>query len=1237
MKGSIRGICIAAFSLILLSGIFSGFASGATFCSFGSGAGQCERPQGLAVEQSSGNVYLVDGGNSRVDTFSPGAAFISAFGWGVADGTTNALQNCTSPCFRGIAGGGPGQLAFARGIAIDNEPLSPANGNVYVVDANGVQRFSGAGAFVLEFPNGQIDDGGPIAALGGSVYLGDMTESGGPLKTTIKQFSPVGSVTGSSTLPGTGFTSSLALDSAGDAYIVRNNNIEKFELSEPNATLLNAFGAGASTTSVALDGANNLYAAQLEEGTRVITKYDPSGVAVSRFGYGEIGFQLEGLAVSAAGDALYGSEAYVGSETIGNRVLSIPFPDPGPLSCCLEANPLSNTKATLKAKINPENKETTFHFDYVDQASFEASGFTNAKSTAETTVGSDLTLHPVSVPIGCPVPQVPPQASCLKPETTYRYRLVATNADAPAGVISEGTPFKTLPPLEIKDTFATEVGPDAAQLHAVVNPLGIPATGYFEYVDDAGFQVSGFGGATQIPNVAGGAAPIDLGSAEADKSAIASIAGLSPDTTYHFRFVALDSFTPPGGLAGPERTLHTVPIPGGANVNCQNQAFRVGPSANLPDCRAYEMVSPVQKGNADIAVRLSGLNFPAGLDQSSDSGDQISYSSEKSFGDAVSAPYTSQYLATRSEGVGWSSHGISAPRESKSFSENASTKFDLEYKDFSPDLSAGWFLHDSPPLLNECAAPGFLNLYRRDLASGAYEALTTAKPINETAPQYWPELQGLSADGTHAVFRANGKLTKDAASTIGSQGAIYQLYEHVAGPGCGELRLVSVLPNGKAATQASAAGNGNSPTAEGRANNVIGAISRDGTRIFWSTASAGVPGALYVRIEGKETIQISPAPTSFRAADPDGSRVIYQRSGDVYEYDLASKTETLMGVDAGTAALSEDATQVYFVSEQALGGKGTAGKQNLYLHESGGGTPVFIGTLSDEDVAVDEHLPTAVVGIPSQRGTRTTPDGRHFAFVSSASLTGYDNRDSDGGKPNVELFLYDADGGELSCISCLPSGARPAGRTSGLFSRKVSALLPAWENQFFAPRALSEDGNHLFFNSFVPLVPRDSNGAADAYEWERAASAKECAELGAELYVASAGGCLSLISTGKSSADSEVIDASPDGSDVFIKTSSSLVPQDPGLVDIYDVREGGGFPPPAPPNPACEGEACQSPGQPPSNTTPSSANFQGPENVKEKPKCKKGKVRKGGKCVKKKAKKKKAAKKRAANNRGAGR
>ncbi len=321
--------------------------------------------------------------------------------------------------------------------------------------------------------------------------------------------------------------------------------------------------------------------------------------------------------------------------------------------------------------------------------------------------------------------------------------------------------------------------------------------------------------------------------------------------------------------------------------------------------------------------------------------------------------------------------------------------------------------------------------------------------------------------------------------------------------------------------------------------------------------------------------------------------------------------------------------------ENSEGGKAQAGERNIYLYEAGAGI-VFVARASSLDSLADRE--------PSSRRSRVSPDGLHLAFASSAPLTSYDNKDASSGKPAAEVYLYDADGsggpGELRCISCNPSGARPHGRNLGdsVSPRWTAATIPGWNEQLRPTRLLSADGNRLFFESYDDLLPRDSNGRTDVYGWERASDEEACAKAGADLYVQSAGGCLSLISSGQSLGDSELIDVGASGRDVFFTTAASLLPQDPGLVDVYDARIGGGYPPPPKPPAVCEGDACQGPVSAPSDPTPASAAFEGAGNLKQSgsPRCPKGKrkARRDGKtrCVPRK-REKQADRKRATHKR----
>ena len=194
----------------------------------------------------------------------------------------------------------------------------------------------------------------------------------------------------------------------------------------------------------------------------------------------------------------------------------------------------------------------------------------------------------------------------------------------------------------------------------------------------------------------------------------------------------------------------------------------------------------------------------------------------------------------------------------------------------------------------------------------------------------------------------------------------------------------------------------------------------------------------------------------------------------------------------------------------------------------------------------------------------------------------------------MEVYRYDASARRAGLHLLRAErgrGRRGVGRGSCQRSilRWQAARIPGWETSLYPKRPLSEDGSRAFFESFDPLVLADTNGRLDVYEWEQAGTGG-CEEADTA-FVPSAGGCLYLISSGTSSADSEFVDASADGADVFIRTAQSLLSQDPGLYDIYDARIEGGFPPHPPPPSPCEGEACQSPPAPPPFPTPASSAF----------------------------------------------
>jgi hypothetical protein len=83
--------------------------------------------------------------------------------------------------------------------------------------------------------------------------------------------------------------------------------------------------------------------------------------------YGSFKGQLAGLApfAGAVGDI------FVGEGDFGEgRVLDVAFPPPGPLVLpgTTKSTEVRSAKASVEAQVNPEGKPTTYHFEYVDDA-----------------------------------------------------------------------------------------------------------------------------------------------------------------------------------------------------------------------------------------------------------------------------------------------------------------------------------------------------------------------------------------------------------------------------------------------------------------------------------------------------------------------------------------------------------------------------------------------------------------------------------------------------------------------------------------------------------------------------------------------------------------------------------------------------------------------------------------------------------------------------------------------------
>jgi hypothetical protein len=728
----------------------------------------------------------------------------------------------------------------------------------------------------------------------------------------------------------------------------------------------------------------------------------------------------------------------------------------------------------------------------------------------------------------------------------------------------------------------------------------------------------------------------------------AKLEGLEAATTYHFRAIASNSH---GEGAPGEETLFATEGAGGP--------------LPLPDDRGWELVSPPDKQGAQIApISESGVVQAAASGEGiTYLADLPTEPNPQGYSNAVqilsrrgASSWSSRDIAIPHAGT--TGFALGPGPEYKFFNPELTNSAVQPFGPFNPGLSeeaseSTAYLHD---LGEGCAShcfhplvtgkPGFANVPTGTVFGE--EELCEARPEQSVSVVCGPEFAGASSDLSHVV------LATGAALVPGPRAG--GLYEWSAASDT--LSRVSVLPDG---TPETGAGLGLS------SQSTRGAIAASGTRIAWSgkenlyerDTTLGADGETVQLDAGEGCGGCQSGGGRFQLQSADGTRVLFtdekpltEDSGaaahkaDLYECrigvvagKLACALTDLTPAHAGEAAEvqsvgaggggkgtilggSEDASSAYFVANGVLsdaanarGQKAQHGKENLYVRREG--SVRFIAVLAEGD----EHDWSEEL---FEQPTRVSPNGRFLELMSEAPLTGYENRDRETGEATAEVYIYDADSGRLSCASCDPSGEQPVGveyhklepGSGGLVGggRRtwnpeglVAANVPGWttihsgpSEARYQPNYLNNQGR-LFFNSINALVPQDSNANQDVYEYEPPGIGS-CATTD-PTYSAQSAGCVSLISSGRSTQESAFMDASQSGNDVFFLSTAQLSKLDvDSSRDIYDAHVCTDSPCitfPSSEVPPCTSEAsCKaSPTPQPSIFgSPSSATFQGPGN-----------------------------------------
>jgi hypothetical protein len=679
-----------------------------------------------------------------------------------------------------------------------------------------------------------------------------------------------------------------------------------------------------------------------------------------------------------------------------------------------------------------------------------------------------------------------------------------------------------LGPPEIPATWVTDVTPTSAILRAEVNPEGRSTTYRFQYLTAAAYEANldagedGFLGARSVPP-----AGANVGSSSSPQAVFFNLLApsnpLAPATAYRYRALATNEA---GTTVGPTRTLQTE---------------AAGSQVGLPDARAWELVSPVDKGGGAIAA--PGSIFGGAEIQAAATGGALTFSSASAFAGSLGAPPASQYLSRRSPG-GWLTESVTAPLASGAYGDDPDG---TPYRLFAPDLAQGLLFGGdpcrgeagcpapSPPLASSGAPPGYATYYLR--RPSGYVSLLGAANLAHTAVDPGNFRIGLAATSPQlaaVILSTCAALSADADEIAAGPGECSAGAQNLYRWSGGGLTLVNLLP-------------GESSGAPGAAIAApIGAVSEGGSRVYFTATE---DDRLYLREFGAPTRWVEeslPGRANFQTASADGSIAFLLVGDHLYRYLAATNQATDLtpgGEVSGVLGASVDGARVYF--QDAAG---------LELWDEGATVLVAPGP----DAAAPSDYPPAAATV------RVSTDGRHLAFLSAAELGNHDNRDAETGLPDTELYLYDSGGaGNLVCASCKPSGERPRGSAS------IPGALVNGTTAAYRPRALSADGNRLFFDTPDGLVKSDTNSRPDVYQWER----------GGEGDCSLPAGCVRLISGGRGNGGS-FLDASADGDDVYFLSGDSLVTADPGSIDAYDARVGGGFDEPQPPI-RCVGDACQ--------------------------------------------------------------
>jgi hypothetical protein len=569
MNSTRRSVLLVLIGMVLVGGSLSVTASAfaaeeygltSTFGSQGSGEGQLKEPAGVAVQASTGDVYVADKGNNRVEYFSSTGSYLGQF-----DGSA-----------------APGGLPAPEDIAIDNDPSSPDYGDVYVTDntQHVLDRFSASGVFeeqitgtcaspgtcpgsVIPFtgelsyvkgPFGALD--GVVVDAAGNVWVFSNYEPTRKVPDLVfDEFSSTGgyeqTVVVEHGVNGVG----LALGTEGDFYAPCCGGLPLRVT--PTGEVVGAANTGghAPRALAVMPSSNDLL---IDEGDRIAQtgplespwkplkkpgEQEPGERVeyLTTFGIGRLS-SSNGLAVTPEG-VLYASDS-----TEDDVSVFTPGAGEAPSitdeSALTEAGPSARLKTTLYA--NNDEEIIRCKFEYGSEESLG-----NVARVPCDFEGRDFEGHEGHA--------VETTITGLEPGKTYYYRAIAKSE---SGRIGEGkiATFK-VPNYPAPSTGEAQgITQTSATLSGTANPEGAETQYYFAYIDQAGYEKAVNEGDAEEktdPYIDGEKTPVATLTASYTAQPVGPlpVSGLLPGSIYHYALVAYSYI---GLTVGPDKTLNTL-------------------------------------------------------------------------------------------------------------------------------------------------------------------------------------------------------------------------------------------------------------------------------------------------------------------------------------------------------------------------------------------------------------------------------------------------------------------------------------------------------------------------------------------------------------------------------------------------------------------------------------------------------------------------------------------------------